>query len=101
MLITNSDDIKIGTRKRTISPKFGIGPNTLKIVVVVIFAAFALFYLSQSTQSTTRNYTISDLESQKNQIQSETERLEVEATRLKSLKEIESNTGRLNLEPVK
>lgn len=101
MLITNSNDAQVGTRKRTISPKIGLGPNTLRVVAVVIFAAFALFYLSQSTQSTTRNYTISDLESQKNQIQSETERLEVEATRLKSLKEIEGNAGRLNLEPVK
>lgn len=101
MLITNSNNNEAGTRKRTISSKVSLGPNTMKVVVVVIFAAFALFYLSQSTQSTTRNYTISDLESQKNQIQSETERLEVEATRLKSLKEIEGNSGRLNLEPVK
>ncbi|PIT97265.1 hypothetical protein COT77_02455 [Candidatus Berkelbacteria bacterium CG10_big_fil_rev_8_21_14_0_10_41_12] len=101
MLLTNSNGIKIGERKRTIGKRFSLGSGTLKVVVVVIFAAFTLFYLSQSTQSTTRNYTISDLENQKNKVQSETERLEVEATRLKSLNDIQSNADRLGMENIK
>ncbi|TSC93051.1 MAG: Uncharacterized protein CEN89_291 [Candidatus Berkelbacteria bacterium Licking1014_7] len=88
MLLTNSSSVKQGVRKRTIAKTIKIGPLSLKFITMIIFASIALFYLAQTTQSATKTYKIRELRLTKEELKEENRRLEIEAIRLKSLKEV-------------
>ncbi len=98
MLITRSNILEAGVRKRTIGRAISFGPISLRFVTILILAAFALFYLAQSTQSATRNYKIQELERDKKKIETETERLKAERYRLRSLNNIQESSQKLGLE---
>lgn len=88
----------LGRRKRSVERRVSLGPNSLKFVVLFVLAAFSLFYLSQSSQSATKNYIVSDLEGQKEDAQAQAERLEVEANRLKALTLIQDKANEKGME---
>jgi cell division protein FtsL len=100
MFFVGKRDQNLGIRKRTVDKRVYLGPNSMKVIILVILAAFSLFYLSQSSQSATKNYQISDLDQQKNDINSEKERLEVEANRLKALSIIQEKASQNGMEQV-
>ncbi len=101
MLITDKNNLNDNSRKHTIGREIKIGPLSLQFVTIIFLAILALFYLAQSTQSATRNYKLQELEDQKNKLEQENQRLEIESVRLKSLNEIKNGTQSLNLEPAK
>ena len=101
MLITNKNTIQDGLRKKTIGQEIKIGPLSLQFITIILLAVLALFYLAQSTQSATRNYKLRELEDKRTKLQQESERLDVEVIRLKSLNEIKNGTQSMNLEPIK
>jgi len=90
LTITNSSHNIAGVRKKTIGREIVIGPNAIKFVAISIFAILAIVYLTQSTSGANRSVKVQDLDDKKTQLQMQKERLEVEQTRLKSLKEIDS-----------
>lgn len=98
MLLTRTNDLELGTRKRTIGREIKIGPLSLQFITVIILAALALLYLAQSTQSASKNYKVRELEDKKIILQEENERLEIESTRLKSLNEIKNKTQDMQLQ---
>ena len=100
MIFVGKRDKDLGVKKRTIEKRLFFGPNAIRVVVVVVLAAFSLFYLSQSGQSATRNYIISDLNQQKQDMSSEQNRLEVEANRLKALSLIQEDADQKGMVPV-
>lgn len=100
LTMTNSNSVTAGVRKKTIGREIVIGPNAIKFVTIAIFAILALVYLAQSTAGANRSVKVRDLSDKKAQLQLEQERLEVEQTRLKSLKEIDSGVEKPALEPV-
>lgn len=101
LTMTNSNSVAAGVRKKTIGREIVIGPNAIKFVTIAIFAILALVYLAQSTAGANRSVKVRDLSDKKAQLQLEQERLEVEQTRLKSLKEIDSGVEKPALEPIK
>ncbi len=100
LTVTNSNSNSAGVRKKTIGREIIIGPNAIKFVAIAIFAILALVYLAQSTAGANRSVKVRDLESQKAQLQLEEERLQVEQTRLKSLKEIDGGVVKPTMEPI-
>lgn len=88
----------LGLRKRSLERRLFLGPNSLKFVVLFVLAAFSLFYLSQSSQSATKNYIVSDLEQDKKDTEAQTERLEIEANRLKALSLIQDKANEKGME---
>lgn len=100
MAITNSNSSISGVRKKTIGREIIIGPTAIKFITVAIFAILAMVYLAQSTAGANRSVKVRDLEERSSQLKLEQERLEVEQTRLKSLKEIDSGTEKNVMEPV-
>jgi len=100
LTMTNSNSSTPGVRKKTIGREITIGPNAIKFVTIAIFAILALVYLAQSTSGANRSVVVRDLSDKKAALQLEQERLEVEQTRLKSLKEIDSGVEKPALEPV-
>jgi len=100
MFFVGRRDRSLGVKKRTIERRFVFGPNTLKVLIIVVLAAISLFYLSQSSQSQTKNYIISDLEQNKKDANAQKEQLEVEANRLKALSLIQDKAKEKQMEPV-
>ncbi len=99
MLIPNTKTWQEGARKRTLSRTLSVGPVSTKIFGITFIVLISLFYLAQSSQSATRNYAISDLESRKEKIEQNKDELAVEAMRLKSLQSVQSKAEELGLEP--
>lgn len=100
IFIGRRNNYQRGVKQRTVKGRFFLGPNSAKVVVIVLLAAFSLFYLSQSSQSATRNYIVSDLEEQREEGIAEKERLEVEANRLKALSIIQEKAIEGGMEQV-
>jgi len=88
-VVTNSSSNSIGTKKRTVSQRFSIGPKAARFIAVIIFGALGLLYLTQSTQGADRSYKIRELTSEKSQLSEERDRLKIEESRLESLNEID------------
>lgn len=100
MFVGRRNNYSPKVKNRSISARVFFGPNSVKVLVIVLFAAFSLFYLSQSSQSATRNYIVSDLEEQNENNVAEKERLGVEANRLKALSLIQEKAAENGMEPV-
>ncbi|EKD56788.1 MAG: hypothetical protein ACD_58C00092G0002 [uncultured bacterium] len=98
MLLTKTNNLDAGIRKRTISREIKIGPLSLQFITVIIFAALALLYLAQSTQSASKNYKVRELTDKKIELEQENERLQIESTRLKSLNGIKEKTDEMQLQ---
>lgn len=98
MFIVGSRSKDLGLRKRSIERRMVLGPNTVKILAIVVLAAFSLFYLSQSSQSASKNYIVSNLEDENNKSASEKDRLQVEANRLKALSIIQEKAQEKGME---
>ena len=78
-----------------------LGPVALSFVTILIFSLISLFYLAQSNQITTKGYALQKFEQEKAKVQSENERLQVEAARLESLNKISEKSKDLSFVPVK
>jgi len=100
MFVGRRNNYSPKVKTRSINARVFFGPNSVKVLVIVLFATFSLFYLSQSSQSATRNYIVSDLEEQKRDGIAEKERLEVEANRLKALSIIQEKSAESGMEQV-
>ena len=99
-IITNSNSIRLGRKKSTISKGLSVGPNAIKFITLTIAAILAVVYLSQSTAGAPRSIRIRDIESKKADLILEQERLESEQTRLKALREIDNGIEKQPMEPV-
>jgi len=100
MLFVGKRSESKGIRQRNIERRISFGSNSIKVIVFLVLAAFSIFYLSQSSQSVTNDYQISDLNQQKKDMASEKARLEVEANRLKALSLIQDKANEKGMEPV-
>lgn len=82
-----------GSRKHTISQSVHIGPVSLRVLAIASMASLMLFYLAQTTQSATKSFALQELESEKQELVEDVERLELEAQRFQSLPAIQEGLG--------
>jgi hypothetical protein len=99
-VVTNSNNIELGSKKKTIKRQFSIGPTAIKFISIAIAAVLCIVYLSQSTAGASRSLKIRNIEEQKSNLLLEKERLEAEQTRLKALREIDGGVEKQTMEPV-
>jgi hypothetical protein len=99
-IVTNSNSIDPGMKKKTVGRNVLVGPTTIKFVTIIIIAVLSVVYLSQSTAGASRSLKIRDIEGTKTNLLLEKERLETEQTRLKSLQSIDSNVDKAGVETV-
>jgi hypothetical protein len=97
MLITQQNTWEPGFRKRTIKKELKIGPVSLKFITIAIIAVGALFYLAESSQGSSQEYQIMQLQKNKQELTDQTKDLEVQAARLKSLNEINTSSQSMGL----
>ena len=82
-------------RKRKFSGNYKsnliLGKTSVLMVSIGLAFAIGLLYLSQSNSIAVKGATLSELESRKEILEEERDRLKIEATRLQSLQEIEKS----------
>jgi hypothetical protein len=71
--------------------RIGLGPISNAITLALILCMLGLLYLTQITKQTSYGYEVNTLETQKSQLLSEQESLEVEAARLQALDRIQKS----------
>lgn len=71
-----------------------------RLLSIVFLALVALLYIAQSTQGSTKQLDVQQFQSQADQLASQQGQLQLEATRLQSLKVVGADTASMNLEPV-
>lgn len=76
-----------------------LGPVSLRIIAVVALTMLALLYLAQSQAGVTKGYEIKDLETQKAKIIEQNEELSINASKLRSIKNIQIDLKKLELVP--
>jgi cell division protein FtsL len=96
-----SDSQQEGTAKRTIVPRIKIGPISLTFVTIILACLLCLFYLAQSNAVATTGYKIRELEQRRKELQEDNEKLQLEAARLQSIKEVEDTAEDLKMVPSK
>jgi len=99
-VVTRSNRIGRGRKKTTISKSIVIGPSAIKFVTLTIVAVLAVVYLSQSTAGANQSIQVRDIQSAKDRLGLEEERLQAEQTRLQSLRNIDSATPKDTMQPV-
>jgi len=99
-MLTANQVISIKNRENT---KNGLvlGPKSLKLMMIVFFGILVLFYLAQNAQGATKKYDVNTLKTEKEELITQKEQLEVEAARLQSLGKVEEGSKTNNLTPVK
>ena len=68
-----------------------LGPISNMITLALILCLLGLMYLTQITKQTSYGYEVNNLETQKSQLLSEQESLEVESARLQALERVQNS----------
>ncbi len=89
-----------GSRKRVVGNGLSLGPLSIKFITIGLITILSIIYLAQSNISATKGYELKELQTQKEEIGLENERLEVEANRLKALKNVQKISREKGMVPV-
>ena len=76
-------------KKRSLNQELKIGPVSVRFITIALITVLSIIYLAQSNLTATKGYQLKELQSREEELGLENERLEVEASRLKALKNIE------------
>lgn len=68
------------------------GKATGAIIMIALMGALGLMIVLQVNDQSAKGYTLSELESRKAKLSAEKDRLQIEATRLQSIQEIQKST---------
>jgi hypothetical protein len=97
--ICNARDFSAANHKEASSKEMKVGPVSIKFITIVIICLLSLFYLAQSQKTAIRAYQIKSLQDQKDLILQQNEELQVNDAKLKSIENIQSEVGILQLVP--
>jgi hypothetical protein len=98
MIITRAHPGVFGQRRRTIERSISLGPISMRFLTIALLSVLALFYLIQSSQGESSSLRANELLREKEKLEQEMKRLELESIRLRSLNEIKKNSP--SLEPI-
>ncbi len=81
-------------------PSFRLSRASIIVSVVSMAFVLGLLYLSQSNQMATSGYDIAKLERQQAELKLDNERLQIEASRLQSIQNLDSAVAKSGMVPV-
>jgi len=73
--------------------EFKTGPISVGFMLVALIILLALLYLNQVTKTSLFNYKISNLSAKQTDLESQKQKLEIEAARLQSLSEVRASAN--------
>ena len=86
---------------RNYKPTFRLSKIGLTLAAAGLVLTLGLLYLSQSNQMATSGYDIAKLEQQQAKLAADNERLQIEASRLQSIQQIDTGIKDSGMVPVK
>jgi hypothetical protein len=86
--------------RKEYKPVFRLSKLGVVVSVVALTFVLGLLYLSQSNQMATSGYDIAKLERQQAELRLENERLQIEASRLQSIQNIDTAVAKSGMVPV-
>ena len=89
--ITRSASLEPSVRKRTMTSGFRIGPMTLSVVTVALIGFMTLFYVVQASVGASESFQIHQLEQKSSDLKDDNRKLELEASKLRALDNLESD----------
>ncbi|EKD49488.1 MAG: hypothetical protein ACD_63C00125G0006 [uncultured bacterium] len=95
-----NSNMRAGRQKRTIKNKIKAGPVTLSYITLFLIAMVCLLYLFQVIFVATKGYSISNLESEIEQLKKERGNLELEINEAQSLNGIKESIGQDTMLPM-
>ncbi|PIY97261.1 MAG: hypothetical protein COY66_00480 [Candidatus Kerfeldbacteria bacterium CG_4_10_14_0_8_um_filter_42_10] len=84
-------------QQETIWKKFKVGAISIRIVIFGLIIMVGLVYLIQTNQVSTGGFEIKELNKKVEQLQKDNKKLELETTKLQSLKTIKAATENMDL----
>ena len=81
--------------------KIQMGPVSIGFTMIAIISVLALIYLTQITKTSVYGYRVSELTRQRDKILASKQALEVEASRLQAIRQIQSSPTAKNMVPEK
>lgn len=99
LTITHQSQFRSSIGQNRIYPQIKVGSVSLTFITLIIIALLSLLYLAFSNQLAGRGYELRRLEEKKAILSEEIERLEVESSRLQSLKAVEEAVKQNKLVP--
>lgn len=81
------------TRKRTISPRFMLGPVSLQFLTIALIALCSLFYLTQNSRVASKGYELQQLQDIKDELVEQSSSLRLEAARLQSIQSLKDSAA--------
>jgi len=98
LAVAQQNNANIGVN-RIPRPQIKIGSVSLTIITIILISLLALFYLAQSNQKAVKSYNVKALEERKTELITSTEKLELEAARLNSIKKISESQAASQMVP--
>ncbi len=89
-----------GTKRRVVDQELRVGPLSVRFITIALITILSIIYLAQSNTAATKGYRLKELEKKQEEIALENERLEVEASRLRSLDNIKETAQKKGMEPI-
>ena len=90
-----------GKKRRVVDQGLKIGPVSVRFATIAVITILSIIYLAQSNATATKGYELKSLQQEKEEVTLENERLEVEASRIRSLNNIKETAEEKGMEPVK
>jgi len=89
-----------GEKRKVIDQELRIGPVSVRFVTIALVTILSIIYLTQSNMAATKGYRLKELQKRQEEISLENERLEVEASRLRSLNNIKKTVREKKMVPI-
>lgn len=85
---------------RSYKPSFSLSKASITVTLAGLVLVLGLLYLSQSNKMATSGYDIAKLEKEQQQLKEDNERLQIEASRLQSIQQIDAGIKDAGMVPV-
>lgn len=99
-VLTLSNNGYVGKKAKYANWKiFKLGPVSSRVIAVLIITVLALLYLAQSQNGATKGYEIRDLKEEEATIEEQNQELNIRASRLRAIRNIQNGLEKLDLVP--
>jgi len=89
-----------GNKRRVVDQELRVGPLSVRFITIALVTILSIIYLAQSNSAATKGYQLKELQKQQEDISLENERLEVEASRLKSLDNVKKTAQNKQMQTI-
>lgn len=92
--------VHLSSNRQAGNSPFKLSRSASRYIPLVLFALIAMLYIAQSTQSSTKQLALQTIQTEQSTVSTQQNQLQLEATRLQSLKAVSTSADSQKLTPV-